>query len=189
MLDPWEYLRISPESDLSTLGAEGWELVAAREMELIFKRRAADPTARFTLEQKERALADIATHQRQTRHLLNPDIADLIRRVNHTQMLLIADRGFPIPNLPRVADISLTADIPTVPQVLVAILPDFPVDRLILAEEQQAAAPDRWEDMMDCGLPVETMSHLTFKRYAASAVACIRTGDSTPFANVLLVGG
>lgn len=116
-------------------------------------------------------------------------MAALIRRVNHTQMLLVADRGFPVPALPYVIDLSLTADIPTIPQVLAAIAPDLPMDRLILAEEQQAASPERWAEHQRGPVRVEALPHLEFKRLAAHAVGCIRTGDAAPYANVLIVGG
>jgi D-ribose pyranase len=88
-----------------------------------------------------------------------------------------------------VVDISLTADIPTIPQVLAAILPDLPADRLIVAQEQQMLSPARWKEHQDGPLPVEAVPHLEFKQLARYANGCIRTGDSVPYANVLLVGG
>ncbi len=185
----WEYLRVSEEPDLASLGRDGWELVALRGAEWIFKRPEPDPAERFTREQRRAALEDPEGHRAVTRHLLNPEVAALARRVNHTQMLLLADRGFPVPPLPCVVDLSLTADIPTVPQVLVAVLPDLPADRLIAAEEMRAASPARWEEHARGPLRVEAVAHAEFKRLARYAVGCIRTGDSAPYANVLLVGG
>lgn len=185
----WEYLRVDGEPDLDGFGRDGWELVAIRGAEWVFKRPEADPAERFTLEQRDAALADAAGHAAMTRRLLNPEVAALIRRVNHTQMLLIADRGFPVPSLSTVIDLSLTADIPTIPQVLSAIRPDLPVDRMIVALEQQAASPERWRVNQDCGLRIEALPHLSFKRLAQHAVGCIRTGDSAPYGNVLIVGG
>lgn len=189
MRPSWEYLHLTRPPDLDQLGNEGWELVALRGEEWIFKRPEPDPAERFTLDQRDAALADVEAHQAVTRRLLNPEVAALIRRVNHTQMLLIADRGFPVPPLPTVLDLSLTSDIPTIPQVLEAILPDLPLDRLIRAEEQQAAAPERWSYHQESGLRVEAVPHLQFKRLARFAVGAIRTGDSAPYGNVLLVGG
>jgi D-ribose pyranase len=199
--DGWQYRRISGEPDLDQLGAEGWELVALRGEEWILKRAAPDPTERFTLEQRTAAIATPAgpagtgAERRQGaerhtgRRLLNPQIAALIRQVNHTQMLLLADRGFPVPPLPLVVDISLTTDIPTIPQVLAAILPDLPADRIILAGEQEQTSPGRWKEHREGPLAVEVVPHLEFKRLAGYAVGCIRTWDSAPYANCLVVGG
>jgi D-ribose pyranase len=185
----WEYLRVQGEPDLTRMGRDGWELIALRGDEWIFKRPEPDPAERFTLEQREAALADVAAHRSVGRHLLNPEVAALIRRVNHTQMLLIADCGFPVPALPCVIDLSLTADVPTIPQVLHAILPDLPADRLILAEEQRDASPERWREHQSGPLRLEAVPHLDFKRLAKHAVGGIRTGDSAPYANLLVVGG
>jgi D-ribose pyranase len=189
MVDRWQYQQVSGEPDLDRLGAEGWELVALHGERWILKRPAPDPAERFTMEQRAAALAGPREGHSPGRRLLNPQIAALVRQVNHTQMLLIADRGFPVPPVPIVVDISLTADIPTIPQVLAAILPDLPADRLIVAQEQQALSPDRWREHHEGPLPVEPLPHLEFKRLARHAVGCIRTGDSIPYANVIVVGG
>lgn len=185
----WEYLQLEGNPDLATLGREGWELVAIQQERWIFKRPEPDAAERFTLEQREAALADVEAHTAVSRHLLNPEVAALIRRVNHTQMLLIADRGFPVPDLRWGVDLSLTADIPTIPQVLAAIRPDLPMDRLIVAEEQQAASPERWSEHERGPARVEAVPHLEFKRLARQTVGYIRTGDSAPYGNVLVVGG
>jgi D-ribose pyranase len=189
MVHRWQYLRLSGEPDLDQLGAEGWELVAIRGEEWLLKRPAPDPTERFTLEQRTAALASSPIPPWESRRLLNPHIASLIRQINHTQMLLVADRGFPVPALPLIVDISLTTDIPTIPQVLAAILPDLPADRLIVAAEQQQLSPARWKEHQDGTLPVESVPHQEFKHLAQYATGCIRTGDSVPYANVLVVGG
>lgn len=185
----WQYLRLHTEPDLDALGQQGWELVALHQGEWIFKRLEPHPAERFTLEQRETALQDVAAHAAVTRHLLNPEVAALIRRINHTQMLLIADRGFPVPDLRYGIDLSLTADIPTIPQVLAAVAPELPMDRLIVAEEQEAASPERWAEHRRGSVKLEAVPHLEFKRLAALAVGYIRTGDAAPYGNVLIVGG
>lgn len=38
-------------------------------------------------------------------------------------------------------------------------------------------------------VPVETVLHLDFKRETAVAKAIVRTGEFTPYANVILVAG
>ena len=49
--------------DLDALGREGWELVALRGDEWIFKRAEVDPVDRFTLEQRDAALGDPDAHR------------------------------------------------------------------------------------------------------------------------------
>ena len=67
--------------------------------------------------------------------ILNPAVLSLLARVRHTNILVIADRGFPFwPHLETV-NLSLVDDIPTVLQVLDAIHPDFVIGRVYAAEE------------------------------------------------------
>ncbi len=186
----WEYHR-SSNPDLKVLGAEGWELVAHRpDGEFIFKRPLPPAAERFTREQTENALKGVAPLY-DVPLLLNPNLAALARRIGHTQMLIVCDRGFPVPHsLPLgVVDLSVTSDVPTVPQVLAALLPELPHDRIIVASEMQQRSPDRFAWHSAQRAPVEAHPHLNFKQLAKEAVACIRTGDATPYANVIVVGG
>lgn len=141
----WEYYR-AIDPDLNALGQAGWELVAQRANgECVFKRPAPLAVERFTLEQTANALAG-ATPLCEALRLLNPQLAALARRIGHTQLLLVCDRGFPVPaNLPLgVIDLSVTSDVPTVPQVLGAMLSELPHDRIVVAREMQQASPERW---------------------------------------------
>ena len=66
---------------------------------------------------------------------------------------------------------------------------DLPADRIIVAQEQHVLSPARWKEHQEGPLPVESVPHLEFKQLARHATGCVRTGDSVPYANVLLVGG
>lgn len=189
MISEWDYCR-DRVPDLTRMGAEGWELVAVHDGAFIFKRPAESATERFTREQTERALLGSAPHGIPPR-VLNPELAALIRRIGHTQMLLICDSGFPVPfDLPGgTLDLSVTADVPTVVQVLEAILPELPHDRIIVASEMAQRSPDRFAWHTRQTARVETHPHASFKALARQATACIRTGDTTAYANAIVVGG
>ncbi|MBN1919752.1 MAG: transport protein RbsD/FucU, partial [Anaerolineae bacterium] len=53
--------------------------------------------------------------------ILNPQLLSLLARVRHTNMLVIADRGFPYWPMIETVDLSLVDDIPTVLQVFEAV--------------------------------------------------------------------
>ncbi|HEY3320939.1 MAG TPA: RbsD/FucU family protein [Planctomycetota bacterium] len=186
----WEY-KGAKNPELATLGDEGWELVTVRpDGEYIFKRPAPPEMERYTREQTENALAGRSALCPIPR-LLNPELAALARRVGHTQMLVVCDRGFPAPlGLPLgVFDVSVTSDVPTIPDVLGALLPELPHDRIIVAREMRQKSPDRFAWHKSQVTPVEIQLHAELKHLAHQAVACIRTGDSTPYGNVIIVGG
>lgn len=121
--------------------------------------------------------------------ILNPQLASLLRRVRHTNTLVIADRGFPSwPGLETI-DLSLVDDVPTVLQVLEAITPECVFGAVWMAEEflnhNEPATQERFAAALG-GLPLTHEPHIDFKKRVPGAVGLIRTGDTTPYANVIL---
>jgi D-ribose pyranase len=57
--------------------------------------------------------------------ILNPHVLSLLARVRHTNMLVIADRGFPFWPMIETVDLSLVDGVPTVLQVLAAVRQNF----------------------------------------------------------------
>jgi D-ribose pyranase len=121
--------------------------------------------------------------------ILNPAINSLLSRVRHTNTLVIADRGFPYWPEIETVDISLVDDVPRVLDVLAAIRANFNIGRAFMAEEfhgtatpQAALAYGRGFE----GIPVLYETHEEFKRRVPSAIGLIRTGDTTPYANLIL---
>ena len=185
----WEYL-LAKSPDWKNIGPDGWELVGIRDGECIFKRPVAF-MERFTAEQTERVKKGKHESFGEIPRVLNPELAALLRRIGHTQLLLVCDRGFPVPPaLPcGVLDLSVTSDVPTIPEVLGAILPELPHDRIIVAREMRENSAKRFTWHKTQPSPVEVLPHAEFKHLAREALACVRTGDATPYANVLVVGG
>jgi D-ribose pyranase len=122
--------------------------------------------------------------------ILNPQINALLSRVRHTNMLVIADRGFPYWPAVETVDIALVDGIPTVLQVLDAIRPNFAIGEIIMAsefrEQNVLAVQDRFAMAMD-GVSVTFVPHVDLKRRVPAAIGLIRTGDTVPYANMILV--
>lgn len=122
--------------------------------------------------------------------ILNPAINSLLSRVRHTNTIVIADRGFPYWPQIETVDIALVDDIPTVLQVLAAIRGNFAVGGAFMAEEFRAHnRPDvqaKFAGVLD-GVSTAWEPHAAFKSRIPSAIGLIRTGDTTQYANVILV--
>ena len=121
--------------------------------------------------------------------ILNPAINSLISRVRHTNTLVIADRGFPFWPQVETIDISLLDDIPKVLDVLRAIRSNFVVGRAFMAEEFRAAnAKDTCLefDRALAGIPLVFEPHVEFKKRVPHTIGLIRTGDTVPYANLIL---
>ncbi|MDZ4716885.1 MAG: RbsD/FucU family protein [Roseiflexaceae bacterium] len=122
--------------------------------------------------------------------ILNPQINSLLSRVRHTNMLVITDRGFPFWPMIETINITLIDDIPTVLQVLNAIRPNFVIGEIILAcEFREHNSPETVEQFAVAmhALNVTFMPHTDLKQRVPSAIGLIRTGDTTPYANMILI--
>ncbi|GKS84156.1 D-ribose pyranase [Acidovorax sp. SUPP2522] len=123
------------------------------------------------------------------RALLHAELSHAIACMGHGDMLVIGDVGLPIPPGPRRIDLAVTAGIPAVDEVLCAVLSELQVERAIVATEAVERAEGQLPDW--CLLPVapETVPHEEFKRLCQQARVMVRTGECTPYANVILIAG
>jgi D-ribose pyranase len=124
--------------------------------------------------------------------ILNPQINSLLARIRHTNLLVIADRGFPFWREIETVDIALVDDIPTVLDVLAAIQPNFVIGQAWMAEEflrhNDDATQARFRDAL-AGVPIAYEPHVALKHRVPGAVGLIRTGDTIQYANVILQSG
>ena len=121
--------------------------------------------------------------------ILNPGINSLISRVRHTNTLVIADRGFPFWPEIETVDVALVDDIPRVLDVLRALQDRCVFGRLFMAEEFQRENPQAVQDAFAEAigdLPTSYEPHDAFKKRVPRAIGLIRTGDTTPYANMIL---
>jgi D-ribose pyranase len=121
--------------------------------------------------------------------ILNPHLLDLLARVRHTNTLVIADWAFPFWPEIETVDISLTHGIPTVLDVLDLLTPVFKIGRIWQADEFVATnTPEvvaRFANSFG-EIPLTREAHLDFKKRVPHAIGLIRTGDPTPYGNLIL---
>ena len=119
--------------------------------------------------------------------ILNPRIAALLARFRHTNTLVLADRGFPFWPQVETIDLSLVDDLPTVTDVLRAILPLVTVGPIYMAEEFRTHnAPAIIQQRLTLLPKISWEPHPAFKLRVPRAIGLIRTGDSTPYSNIIL---
>jgi len=124
--------------------------------------------------------------------ILHPQVLSLLARVRHTNALVIADRGFPFWPQIETVDLSLVDDVPTVLQVLVAVRLNFDATQAYMAREFQKNNTTTVRGKFAGGLqgiPVEFEPHAEFKKRVPGAIGLIRTGDTIPYANLILISG
>jgi D-ribose pyranase len=123
--------------------------------------------------------------------ILNQPISSVVASLGHTDTLVIADAGLPVPPETQRIDLALTEGIPTFLDTLRIVLTEMQVERAIVAEEMLDASPKVYEAIKEMlrDVPIETVTHTIFKEQTRSARAVIRTGEFTPYANVILAAG
>ncbi len=121
--------------------------------------------------------------------IINPHLLDLLARTRHTNTLVISDGSFPYWPEIETVDLSLTFGIPTVLDVLELIIPIFTIGRIWQADEFVAnntmETIVRFEKAFGA-IPVTRLCHVDFKKQVPEAIALIRTGDATPYGNIIL---
>ena len=123
--------------------------------------------------------------------LLHSDLSYVMATLGHMDTLMIADPGLPIPAETVRIDLALTQGVPGATQTLKVVLDEMKVEKVILAEEVKERNPSFLADVQELlpGVPVEFVSHTELKMRTAQARAVVRTGEFSPYANVILVSG
>jgi len=122
--------------------------------------------------------------------LLNSDLSQVIASMGHGDMLVIGDAGLPIPDGPKRIDLAVTRGVPLLADVLQAVLSEMQVEGVVVADEalNGAEALPAWYPK-SLGIAPQSISHEEFKRRSAKARAIVRTGECTPYANIMLIAG
>ncbi|GAA0078400.1 D-ribose pyranase [Clostridium sp. CTA-5] len=123
--------------------------------------------------------------------LLNSELSEVISKMGHTDMLAIGDCGLPIPNETKRIDLALIKDLPTFIDTMKAILLELEVEEVILATETKDINPNIFnqikEEIKDT--KITFISHEELKVKLKECKAVVRTGEQTPYANIILKSG
>lgn len=119
--------------------------------------------------------------------LLNAALAAEVARLGHTDEVVVADCGLPLPRAgPAVVDLAVVAGVPSFEAVLRALLAEVVVEGGTAAAEVEAANPACTALLRGLVAPLELVAHEELKRRVAGARLVVRTGEARPFANVVL---
>lgn len=124
--------------------------------------------------------------------ILNSDLAKIVDDLGHTDRVCIGDLGLPIPSGVRKIDLSLKAGFPSFQDLLDVYLEHVLVEKIILAEEIKEQNTEQLSQILrklDDGVTVEYVSHEQLKALNQDVKAVIRTGENTPYSNIILQSG
>lgn len=123
--------------------------------------------------------------------LLNQPISAVIAGLGHTDTLVIADAGLPIPAETQRIDLALARGIPAFLDVLRVVMSEMQVERAVVARELVDGNPEYLAQikLLLGDVPVSAVPHEEFKSQTRTARAVVRTGEFTPYANIILSAG
>jgi D-ribose pyranase len=124
--------------------------------------------------------------------LLHAELNRVIAAMGHTDTLVIGDVGLPVPPGVPCIDLAVLPGTPDFATVFEAVYAELAVESVTVASEIRAhnkALVKLTARLEKDGVPVSDVPHEDFKRLSARAVAVVRTGETSPYANVILHAG
>jgi len=125
--------------------------------------------------------------------VLNARLSNVIAALGHGDRLVVCDVGLPIPRSAETVDLALTTNIPRFLDAVRVILEEAKFDSAIIATEMETVSPPTFDTLMTMlpGVNITKVPHEEFKRLTENngTITFVRTGEATPYANVILVAG
>lgn len=124
--------------------------------------------------------------------ILNADISRVLSYMGHTDTLAIGDCGLPIPEDTERIDLALKPGVPSFMEVLTEVAKEMKIEKVILTEEIREKNPEvlaqilTLTEEMETSCEVTYVSHTELKSKTKECRAVIRTGEITPYANIIL---
>ena len=131
--------------------------------------------------------------------LLNAPLNAVIAECGHTDQICLCDAGLPIPAATQRIDLALKAGVPGLLETAQVVCEEMVVERVILAEELPRVSPECHDQLLQLlqqaeskqGKPIqiEYIPHEAFKQQTHQCKAVVRTGEVTPYANLIICAG
>lgn len=127
--------------------------------------------------------------------LLNSEINYIISKMGHKDSITICDAGLPIPSKVNRIDIALENGTPSFLKTLEVILEELKIEEVVIAKETEEISTDLYTKLLillekKCGkINISKVSHEKLKEITKESKSIIRTGECTPYANIILKSG
>ena len=115
--------------------------------------------------------------------------------MGHMDELTIADAGLPIPASAERIDLAISEGVPSFLDVLRAVLSEQKVQTVILAQEIETYSKSMHFDILkmveehEKDIEIIYIPHQEFKKRTNQSKAVIRSGEFTPYSNIILISG
>ncbi|WP_436863065.1 D-ribose pyranase [Staphylococcus caeli] len=121
--------------------------------------------------------------------ILNSEISKLLSDLGHTDQIIIADCGLPVPQGVKKIDLALEFGKPTFLDVFHLIKKHMVIESITIADEMISDNRVIYSQLVAESINITTKSHHDLKTHSENVKAVIRTGEATPYANAILTSG
>ena len=123
--------------------------------------------------------------------VINSQLAAVLADLGHTDTICIGDCGLPIPNDVLKIDLAVKHGLPSFMDVLTVIDDDMVYEKVFLANEIKKENHRLHQEVLNILKTNEIayVSHDELKDLTKHCKAVIRTGENTPYANIILQSG
>lgn len=121
--------------------------------------------------------------------MINRDIAAMLAKMGHTDQLTIADCGLPIPEGVPCIDLSYALGKPGFTEILLELMKDFQAEKVYIASEIKVENPAVFSEIKRLECPIDELTHDQLKERSRQSKFIIRTGEATPYANIIVQSG
>jgi len=131
--------------------------------------------------------------------LLQAELIGVLAALGHTDSVVIADAGLPVPNGPAKIDLAICPGTPSFIQLCSLVTAEIPVEAVTIAAEMTDRNPALYRQLLKVleqlretqgqNIEVRTVSHDILKQQSVNARAIVRSGEFSPFANMIIHAG
>lgn len=124
--------------------------------------------------------------------ILNSDISSVLSYMGHTDTICVSDCGLPVPDNVTRIDLALTLGVPSFMDTLRTVASDMKIEKIVMADEIRQNNPSVHGEIVSffenesVKPEVVYVPHKEFKEMMGDCRAVIRTGENTPYANIIL---
>lgn len=126
--------------------------------------------------------------------ILNSNIAKVLADMGHTDKICIGDCGLPVPQGVEKIDLALRFGEPRFIEVAKEMAKYMKIEKLYIAPETKIQNPEQWKALQEVFPENEVewvllKNHEELKAWEKDCRAVIRTGETTPYSNIILQSG
>jgi D-ribose pyranase len=122
--------------------------------------------------------------------VLHGELSKVIAELGHGQAIVVSDYGLPVPKGVPIIDLAISENIPSFLDVLASIVYELPIEKAVVASELKNNNLPLFEKIENqVHVKLRDFSHEELKELTKDVSVIVRTGEWTPYANVILYAG